>query len=196
LVRALSEVPDAAPTPTFSCDRALAGIYVNLGTALDRQKRQAEALAALDTSADILQKVAKVDPKNSDNCRQLADVYTLHGGAMTRAGKPAEAAADLRRALELWAKHPSPSTETQFGLVRARALLAGLGGDVKSGVTKEEAKTFAEQSVADLAALVKIGWAYPSELREPDFDALRGRADFQKLVAEAEAKAERPQVAK
>ena len=33
------------------------------------------------------------------------------------------------------------------------------------------------------------GWAIPSELKEPDFDALRGRPDFQKLQAEVEAKA-------
>jgi hypothetical protein len=33
--------------------------------------------------------------------------------------------------------------------------------------------------------------AYPSELKEPDFDALRGREDFQKLFAEVEAKAEK-----
>jgi hypothetical protein len=36
---------------------------------------------------------------------------------------------------------------------RARALLAGLGGEVKSGVTKEESRTFADQSVAALAAV-------------------------------------------
>jgi hypothetical protein len=32
----------------------------------------------------------------------------------------------------------------------------------------------------------------PDELKEPDLDALRRRADFQKLVAEVEAKAEKP----
>jgi hypothetical protein len=31
----------------------------------------------------------------------------------------------------------------------------------------------------------------PSELNEPDFDAVRGRADFQRLVAEVEAQAEK-----
>jgi hypothetical protein len=74
---------------------------------------------------------------------------------------------------------------------RALALLAGLAGDAKSGVTKEEGRTFADQSVADLAAAVNDGWAVLGELKEPDFDALRGRADFQKLLAEVEAKAER-----
>ena len=36
-----------------------------------------------------------------------------------------------------------------------------------------------------------LGWTFPSERKEPDFDALRCRPDFQKLFAEAEAKAEK-----
>ncbi len=55
-------------------------------------------------------------------------------------------------------------------------------------MTKEEARTFADQSVAALKGAVKLGWALPSELKEPDFDAVRGRAGFRKLVAEVEAK--------
>ena len=81
--------------------------------------------------------------------------------------------------------------EIQVERSRALALLAGLGGDAKSGVTKDKARTFADQSVAVLAAAVQAGWALPSELKEPDFDALRGRADFQKLVVDVEAKVEK-----
>ena len=50
-----------------------------------------------------------------------------------------------------------------------------LGGDAKSGVTNEEAKTFADQSVAALAAAVKRGAVVHSDLKEPDFDAIRCR---------------------
>jgi len=56
-------------------------------------------------------------------------------------------------------------------------------------VTKEEARTFADQSGATPADAVEAGWPYPSELKEPDFDALHGRADFPKLVADVEGKA-------
>lgn len=38
-----------------------------------------------------------------------------------------------------------------------------------------------------------LGWALPSELTESDIDALRGRADFQNLVGQVEAKAEKPE---
>ncbi len=159
--------------------RDLANFQTNIGRGLTRQKRLVEALA-------------KADLNNDYYCAALGESYTVRGGAQVRAGQPAEAAAELRRALELYAKLRHLYIEMQVDRSRALALLAGLGTDAKSGVTAAEAKTFADQSVAALAAVVKAGWALPSELKEPDFDALRGRADFQKLVAEVEAKAERP----
>jgi hypothetical protein len=55
-------------------------------------------------------------------------------------------------------------------------------------LTREEARMFADQAIAALAAIVKTGWANPSELKEPGLDALPGRADFQKLVAEVETR--------
>jgi tetratricopeptide (TPR) repeat protein len=168
----------------------LANFQINLGRALDRQGRLPEALTALEMGLGSLQKLAKANPNTAFLSRTLGEGHAFRGGARTRAGQPAEAAADLRQALELWTKVPSLDIEIQVERSRALALLAGLGGDAKSGVTKEEARTFADQSVAALAAAVKTGWALPSELREPDFDALRDRADFRTLFAEVEAKAE------
>ena len=96
---------------------------------------------------------------------------------------------DQGQALELRAKVAHLDHLPEVDRSRALALLAGLGGDAKSGVTKDEARTFADQSVAALADAVKAGWALPSELNEPDFDAVRGREEFKKLVAAVEAKA-------
>ena len=50
----------------------------------------------------------------------------------------------------LWAKEKAPDLDMRFERTRALALLAGLGGDAKSGVRKDEAQTFADQSVAAL----------------------------------------------
>jgi tetratricopeptide (TPR) repeat protein len=169
----------------------LANFQINLGRALDRQKRLPEAFTALDKGLVILQKLARADPNHAFWRRTLGESHAFRGGARVRAGQPAEAAADLRRALELWARLPSLDIEIQVERSRALALLAALGGDAKSGVTKDEARTFADQSVAALADAVKVGWALPSELKEPDFDALRGREDFQRLVADVEKKAEK-----
>ena len=90
--------------------------------------------------------------------------------------------------MDLWAKVPSLGAETRFERSRALALLAGLGAEAKSGVTKDEAAAFAEQAVAGLHDAFSAGWRWNDGLKEPDFDALRGREDFKKLVAEVEAK--------
>jgi tetratricopeptide (TPR) repeat protein len=169
----------------------LANFQTNIGLALDRQKRWPEALTALDKSVALNQKLAKAYPNNDKYSQALGQSHAIRGGAQVRAGQPAEAVADLRRALELWAKLPNPELEIGADRWRALANLAGLGGDAKSGVTVDEAKTFADQAVAALAASVQTGWADPGELKETDFDALRSRADFQKLLAEVEAKAEK-----
>src|SRR5262249_16716670 len=130
-------------------------------------------------------------PNNSFCIRLLGDLHAVRGGTRARAGQPAEAAADLRKALELWAKSLHLDVSGQLDRSRALALLGGLAGDAKSGVTREEAEKVAGQSVGAVGGIVKTGWALSRELKEPDFDAVRGRADFQKLVAEVEAKAEK-----
>jgi hypothetical protein len=98
----------------------------------------------------------------------------------------------LRRALDLYARLPALGVIQQVDRSRALAILAGLGAEAKSGVTKDETQMFADQSVAALAVVVRTRWALPSELKEAAFDAVRGRTDFQKLFAEVEAKAENP----
>ncbi|HVJ82340.1 MAG TPA: hypothetical protein VNC50_14825, partial [Planctomycetia bacterium] len=45
--------------------------------------------------------------------------------------------------------------------------------------------------VAALADASAIGSSEQLELKEPDFDAVRGRADFQKLIADLKVKAEK-----
>jgi tetratricopeptide (TPR) repeat protein len=165
--------------PAFQ--ESLVNLHTHIGRARGRQKQFAEAFTAFGAGRAIQEKLAEASP----------GWHAYRGAVRARAGQPAEAAADLRRALELWGKDSLLDTEAQFDRSQAQALLAGLGADAKSGVTRDEAKKFADQSVAALAALVKLGWALPSELKEPDFDALRGRAEFQKLVAAVEAKAEK-----
>jgi hypothetical protein len=46
--------------------------------------------------------------------------------------------------------------------------------------------------MAALADAINAGWSELHELKEPDFDALRQRPDFQKLLKELEAKTPKP----
>jgi tetratricopeptide (TPR) repeat protein/tRNA A-37 threonylcarbamoyl transferase component Bud32 len=182
----------AADFPTVpNYQTYIASLHNNLGWLLAREKRFAEAFAALDAGLAIREKLAESHPKNSEYTTDLGWNHIYRGAALFRSGPVdggSKAAADLRRAIELWAKVPALDSETQFERSRALALLAGLGAAAKSGVTKAEAALFADQSVAALRDAFGAGFNQLDELKEPDFDSLRGRDDFQKVVVEQEAK--------
>jgi tetratricopeptide (TPR) repeat protein len=184
----------ASPTVAWY-QNELAQSHDNLGRLHAQQNRFAEAFSAFDAALAIRRKLAQADLMTTQRTSALGDSYASRGWARVRAGQPSEAAADLRQAVELWAKDPAPMIGERFERARARALLAGLGGDPKSGVSSAEAKTFADQSVGALRDAVKAGWGNLAELKEPDFEAVRGRPDFQKLFAEVEAKAKQRETA-
>jgi serine/threonine protein kinase len=185
------QLADANPTNLVFQDD-LANTHNAIGRALSREKRFAEAFTAIDAGMAIRNKLAGAGPTKTSYSIELGESHAYRGTARVRAGQPAEAAIDLRRALELWAKAPLIEVEPQVERARSLALLAGLAGNAESGVTAAEAKMFADQSVAALTDVVKLGWALPNELQEPDFDMVRSRPDFQKLFADVEAKAEQP----
>jgi hypothetical protein len=78
---------------------------------------------------------------------------------------------------------------TRFARSHALVLLVGLSKEMSSGVTAAEAGAFADQAVAALRDAIQAGWAKRDHLKEPDFDPIRKRDDFLKLVKELETKA-------
>jgi serine/threonine-protein kinase len=156
-----------------------------------REKRFPEAFTALDRGLAIRQKLVDAHPTITPYTIQLGDSHASRGWTHVRAGHPALAAADLRRALALWDKEKALNPEARFEHSRVLALLAGLAADGKSGVTGAEAAAFAEQAVAALRDALEAGWrpAGPDDPKGPEFDALRRREDFQKLLAELAQKA-------
>ena len=181
------KVADAHPKNAVH-QAELANSNNRLGGLQARQGQFAEAFAALDRGLALRQQLTESHPENPIYTTDLGRSHADRGGAHIRAGHPAEAATDLRRAIALWDNLETAQPETRFERSRALALLAGLGADSRSGVTATEAAQFADQAAAALRDAVQAGWAQLDELQEPDFDPLRQRADFQKLVKDLEAK--------
>jgi serine/threonine-protein kinase len=180
----LAHANPAAP----DIQRALAQGYNNVGMIHIRQKDYPRALAAIDKGLETGKQLAAAYSKSGEYGAVLGASYCLRGWARVRSGQPAGAAADLRRALELWGKGNSLGTLTRFERSRALALLAGLSKEANSGVTAAEAAAFADQAVAALRDAIQAGWGTPDELKEPDFDPIRKRDDFQKLLKELQAR--------
>jgi tetratricopeptide (TPR) repeat protein len=179
---------DANPTIPFYRSQ-LAITLINLGYLHAHVKHFKDSFAVFEAAERILQKLADDHPTSPEYPTLLGYICGYRGWSRIRFGQDAEAALDLRRALKLWAKDRAADTNKLFEKGHAFALLAGLAKDPKSGVTTAEAATFADQAVANLQDAIKAGWAQRDELKEPDFDPLRGREDFQKLVKDLEAKA-------
>ncbi len=181
-VKIIQNLADANPgVPQFQKDLGF-GLSA-MGRLHAQEKQFTEAFVALDRALAMLQKLADAHPTYSDYTLRLASGHFDRGWAHLHAGHPAQAAADLRRSVALSEK--AARNDQLVERSRALALLARWGGDAKSGVTTAEAATFADKAVASLRGAIKAGWG---SLKEPDFDALRGRADFQKLLTELEQK--------
>jgi tetratricopeptide (TPR) repeat protein len=166
----------------------LSAIYRYMGRLHAQEKRFNEAFAAQDRGLAIDEKLADAYPTTTMYVEEHGYSHAYRGWAQVRAGHPALATADLRRALALWEKAKATGSETEFERGRALALLAGMAADAKSGVTTTEASRFTDQAVAALRDALEAGWGQYDELKGPDFDALRGRDDFKKLLAEVEAR--------
>jgi serine/threonine protein kinase/tetratricopeptide (TPR) repeat protein len=124
-------VDDHPAVTEFQAD--LAWSHNQFAWMLIRQKRLAEAFTAVDAGLTLLKKLTEADPENTGFARGLGHSYAYRGWALVRSGQPSKAGADLRRALELWAKVKASSLDDRFERSRALALLAGLGGEATSG---------------------------------------------------------------
>ncbi len=168
--------------PTYRTD--LASSYNTIGRIHARQGRFSEAFEAFEAGLALRQELVAAYPTETVFTSQLGYCYAYRGWARVRLGQSKDAAIDLRKAVELFTPDKTLALDMRFERVRSLALLAGLGVNESSGVTNDEAKTFSDQSVVALENTIKAGWANLPELKEPDFDALGDREDFQKLVAE------------
>jgi serine/threonine protein kinase/tetratricopeptide (TPR) repeat protein len=179
----LQKVAGANPgVPAFQIE--LAWSHNSIGHLHARERRFTEAFADIDRGLAIRQSLVDAYPTITRYANELGHGLATRGWTHLRSGHPAEAAADLRRALALWEKRKDIWAQAERG--RVLALLAGLAADGNSGVTAVEAAAFADQAVAGIRDAVDAGWNWPNELKEPDFDTLRKRADFQKLLTELE----------
>ena len=186
----VQKLADAKPAVTMY-QGALAKIHNIIGWLHARQSRFEDSFAALNRSLVISQKLTQENPDNSEYTAQLGYSYAYRGWANFHAGHPAEAASDLRHALEQWAKSKNPSIDNQFELCLTMALLAVLNNDPRSGVNSTEASAFSKQAVAALQNAIKAGWSQINDLNEPDFDSIRSREDFKDLVSELTNKAKK-----
>jgi tetratricopeptide (TPR) repeat protein len=145
--------------------------------ALTRLGRHSEAVG------DWEQAIALNDEPSRDRDFRLERSVSL-----IRAGRPAQATASVEDLL----RPGDPDPGTLYNAARVYALAAVRAATATSpGISSLRAEQYARRAVALLRQAVQRGWKDLARLKkEPGFDGLRPRPDFQQLVRELEATGE------
>ena len=161
-----------------------------LTTTLRKAGQADQALAACKKGIEICEDLLKSNPGNGGNRSRMAEFFREHGALVQAGGRPGEAVKSYQRAVALIEGIASPTADHLRDLGRCHARLAGLAAVAGSGLPAEAARSEADKSMEVLCRAVAAGFADADSLRtNSDFDPVRKREDFQKLLGEVEAKA-------
>ncbi len=185
------ELADAHPTATEH-QRSLAWSHHNVGTLQSKLGKAKVALESVQHALKIFQKLAQDNPPADDLQYGLALSTSQLGITQQQAGQTKEAVASFRRAISILEKRP-PQSYYLYALCYSQALLATAASKPGSGLTAAEAQAATDNAMKALSRAVAVGYGDIDTLRtETDLAVLRKRSDFQKLLADLEAKAKQP----
>ena len=102
LDRARKLAKESPAVPAYR--ETLARSHYNIARMFWLTGKPVESLAAYEKARDIRQKLVDAHPTTTQYINELGYSYGYRGWARVRAGQPAAAAGDLRRAIDLWAK--------------------------------------------------------------------------------------------
>jgi tetratricopeptide (TPR) repeat protein len=158
--------------------------FSGLGDVASGQRREAEARDAYDRAIVTGERLLKERTTNPAYRLSLANALRRRAVALRdRIGDLARAAADARRALELFDGLPSPSDGDWFAAACCRAVLTGLAGRAGSGVPAGEATSEGDAAMGLVRKAVEMGYRSMDAYRtEGALDPLRGREDFKLLM--------------
>jgi tetratricopeptide (TPR) repeat protein len=202
---------DYPAVPAYRVD--LGGSYCNLGILVRDGGKPADSLEWFDKAIRTLKPVHDKEPRAVTARQFLRNSHWGRARAYDRLQKYAEAVKDWDRAVELSPKQEQPwfralraTSKLNAGQVAEAvaevAELRKLPGwnagqlydfacvySVASGKIADKKGEYADTAVELLQKTVKAGWNDHAHMKtDADLDPLRERDDFQKLLAELEAK--------
>jgi serine/threonine-protein kinase len=178
----------AADFPTVPQYKAeLANTLEGLAELARGRKDYPAARRLLEEAEPYLQKALDANPRNPSYRGVLRECRRELAATLVELGEhagAAEAAADLARV----AYEPAGDAYKAAGFFAHCIPLAEKDEKVPEARRKELAKSYGDRAVEALRQAVAKGYKDADHLKkDPDLDPLRGRDDFQKLLAEVEA---------
>ncbi|HEV8072203.1 MAG TPA: serine/threonine-protein kinase [Planctomycetaceae bacterium] len=185
-VSIMQKLADDNPTVTVFRD-TLPHCLKALGDVLRSRGRAAEAVELYERTIAVAEPEVRKYPTDPEYVYCLVVPLWRRGLARRDLGDLAGAVTDIRRALQLGKGLPQYYVRYVFERACSHAALAGLAERPGSGVSGLEGRAAATEAMKWLNRLAATGYRNVNELRiESAFDALRGREDYRKLMAELE----------
>jgi serine/threonine-protein kinase len=182
--RALQErlVVDAPDAPAYASQ--LGGTLNNLGLIYLRQKQPDEARRLLQEAIKYQKRAVARAPQVASFRRHLATHYAALTEIELKAGRLAEAVAAALERQKLWPGDPQEQYRVATDLAYATGLV-GKGKDSLSAQERAQRDRYADLAMAALRQARAVGFRDRQRIeKNRDLDSLRGREDFQKLLAE------------
>jgi serine/threonine-protein kinase len=155
---------------------------------LNATARHHDALDVVRQIREILEADISKDATRVDRRADLGIILVIQGDALAREGQLETALATLNQGITMSeaALGKSAKGPDQYEVACAYSLKAGLLGRAPDKVVGAgDASQAAELAVDRLRRLVARGWRMRHWLtNDPQLEAIRGRADFQKLIAD------------
>jgi serine/threonine-protein kinase len=173
---------DADPSASVYGDR-LADCSDDLVGLLTKDGRFAEALTPQDRVRTLWEARAASHPGDAADRLGLASALQRSAVLQESAGRPADAAASLRRAVSLREGLPAATGAAWFEQALARARLGALAAAAGAGVTESERQAALDGAMTDLRRAVAAGFRGLDEVRAARvLDPLRSRPEFAALL--------------
>jgi serine/threonine protein kinase/tetratricopeptide (TPR) repeat protein len=158
----------------------LAAALARLGHVPDAEKAYADAIG-------VRERTLQAHPTDSPNLARLFLLFNERGDFERQNHQAVAAVASYRNAVKLIEGRSQATPEQLYDLAAVHAKLSRMGADSASGLKAGETRSEADQAIAVLDKAVGAGFRNIDQIRkDADFDSLRQRDDFKKLLQRLE----------
>src|SRR5262245_38533586 len=166
---------------------------VESGVGAFERRRLADAIRNLETASDLLRTLLKPTPNDDRLSSKLGVGLRFLGSALRDSHRPVEALASIQEQRSVLESMRNPGPIDLYNLACGYAQLIVLLQHAPTLPTAAERESLAGKAVDALRRSLAAGMKDFALIdRDHDLDPLRERQDFQKLMAEVAAKAEKP----
>jgi tetratricopeptide (TPR) repeat protein len=154
-----------------------------LAAALGRLGRVPDADKAYTDAIGVRERTLQAHPTDSQNFTRLFLLFNERGDFERQNHQTAAAVASFRSAVKLIEGRSHATAEQLYDLAAVHAKVSRMGADSGSGLNANETRVEADTAMAVLDKAVGAGFRNVDQIRkDTDFDSLRQRDDFKKLL--------------